>query len=63
MFMTIFTFGFIFNKVYVFSVSYIDSRTGFSTEFVEMFIIKICAEFYFVHMFLFFFAILFSIEW
>ena len=45
MLMTVFFFGAVFDEVYMFSVAYIVSDRGFATEFVLMFIRKICAEF------------------
>ena len=39
-----------FCKVHMFSTAYINSRRGSSTEFVEMSVSKVGAEFYFVYM-------------
>ena len=32
------------------AISYVDGRTSLSAEFMEMFVIKVCAEVYFMHM-------------
>ena len=55
--MVIFHFCKVFNKVYVFSISYINSTGSFSTEFMKMLIGKISMEFYFMVMIVFIFAI------